>query len=207
MPDERQKGAIRRENVARIKDAAELVFAEQGFRGASVGMIAAEAGVPKPNVYYYFESKEDLYKAVVEDICATWLAVGDGFVENADPRVVIEAYVKAKMDLARARPQASRLWATEMARGAPVIGAYVREKVKPWLREKESVFGAWAKAGKISAVDTKAFFFMVWATTQHYADFEAQVTILNGDKPLSGRRYIQVTQDVQALILASVGLS
>ncbi len=62
------KPSIRQENERVILAAAEAVFAEQGFGGATMAAIAARAGVPKPNVHYYFPTKEKLYRAVVERV-------------------------------------------------------------------------------------------------------------------------------------------
>jgi AcrR family transcriptional regulator len=50
----------------RILDAAEQMFAEAGFDGASLRDIVREAGVNLATVYYYFESKEGLIAAVIE---------------------------------------------------------------------------------------------------------------------------------------------
>jgi TetR/AcrR family transcriptional regulator len=47
---------------------------------------------------------------------------------------------------------------------------------------------------------------MIWATTQHYADFERQIVILNGGKKISDRQYRDRTEQVVNLILGSVGL-
>jgi TetR/AcrR family transcriptional regulator len=54
------KPRIREENERAILTAAEAVFAEQGFGGATMAGIAARAGVPKSNVHYYFPTKERL---------------------------------------------------------------------------------------------------------------------------------------------------
>lgn len=206
MASRPHKGAIRRENETRIKRAAERIFSEQGYRGASIGMIAELAEVPKPNVYYYFGSKEELYQAVIEDICASWLKAGDDFhVDNA-PRDAVKSYVLEKMDLARERPHASRVWAMEIARGAPVIKSYLKNTVRPWLREKEEVINQWIKDGQIKPVDGRAFIFMIWATTQHYADFEAQITVINDGRGLTDAKFSDARQSVCDLILHSLQL-
>ena len=62
------KPSIREGNERAILAAAEAVFAEQGFGGATMAAIAARAGVPKPNVHYYFPTKAGLYRAVVEQV-------------------------------------------------------------------------------------------------------------------------------------------
>ncbi len=211
MPDnpqntDRPKGAIRQENERIILSAAEDVFSEEGFRGASVGMIAERAGVPKPNVYYYFGSKEELYKRVLEDICAAWLDSAGEFDDAADPKAALTAYVSAKMDLARARPKGSRVWATEMTRGAEHLSAYLRDAVDPWVKAREATLMRWINAGKMAAVDPRAYIFMIWATTQHYADFEAQITHLNGGKPLSDSDFAAKKASVIAMVLAAAGL-
>jgi AcrR family transcriptional regulator len=50
-----------------ILDAAELVFAESGYSGATMSAIAAAAGVSTGNLYRYFASKEDLFYTVIPD--------------------------------------------------------------------------------------------------------------------------------------------
>jgi AcrR family transcriptional regulator len=51
----------------RLLDAAAAVFAERGYRAASVDDVAAAAGVTKGAVYWNFEGKEDLFLALIEE--------------------------------------------------------------------------------------------------------------------------------------------
>ena len=53
-------GKIREQNYQIILDAAEISFAQQGFKGASMMAIANQAGLPKANIHYYFKNKTDL---------------------------------------------------------------------------------------------------------------------------------------------------
>ena len=48
---------------------------------------------------------------------------------------------------------------------------------------------------------------MIWATTQHYADFEYQVMILNNGKKLTESEFEEKKQQVIDLVLRSVGLN
>src|SRR5208337_1966831 len=59
------QGSIRDRNQAKILKAAEAVFAEKGFDGATTAEIAARAGVPKPNIHYYFGTKQQLYDRLI----------------------------------------------------------------------------------------------------------------------------------------------
>src|SRR5260370_40150134 len=62
-----RKASQSAETRAAILAAAERHFAKAGLAGARTEEIAAEAGVNKALLYYYFESKEHLYEAVIED--------------------------------------------------------------------------------------------------------------------------------------------
>ena len=46
---------------------------------------------------------------------------------------------------------------------------------------------------------------MLWATTQHYADFGHQIETLNGGKPLSDRQWREAKESVKAVILRGIG--
>ena len=202
----RHKAGIRKENVAKILVAAETVFAEKGFKGASVDLIAKRAGVPKPNVYYYFGNKEDLYRTVVEDICSIWLKAADTFDDIDDPVSAFRHYVASKMDLARNRPHGSRLWAIEMASGAPFIQEYLSNTVKPWLESREKVIERWVQEGRLKPVKARYLFYMIWATTQHYADFEAQMIVMNEGDLLNENQFEEAKETVTNLVLKSLDL-
>ncbi|MGR3812872.1 MAG: TetR/AcrR family transcriptional regulator, partial [Cognatishimia activa] len=58
----------RQESETLILAAAEKVFAEAGYGGATMQLIADLAGLPKANLHYYFPTKEALYRQVVENI-------------------------------------------------------------------------------------------------------------------------------------------
>lgn len=67
-------GAIRARRTqvstrALILKAATETFIEHGFNGVSIDQIAAEAGVSKPTIYSHFESKEQLFVAIMNAIC------------------------------------------------------------------------------------------------------------------------------------------
>jgi len=202
--DTGHKAGIRRENETKILAAAETVFAEKGFKGASVGLIAERAGVPKPNVYYYFGAKKDLYRRVIEDVCSIWLHAADLFDDTDDPREAFQSYVMSKMDLARARPHGSRLWAIEMASGAPFLQGYLADIVKPWLESRERIVERWIEEGKLAPINPRYLFFMIWGTTQHYADFEAQIIAMNGGEPLNDEQFEAAKKTVNCMILRSL---
>ena len=101
---------IRRANETAILQAAEKVFAEAGFGGATMQLIADMAGLPKANLHYYFATKEDLYRRVVQNIFEIWLHAADSFDSAADPATGIGAYIEAKMRISRDHPFGSKVW-------------------------------------------------------------------------------------------------
>lgn len=201
-----RKIEIREANQARILEAAEKVFAMNGYKGAATGDIAREAGLPKANVHYYYKTKEDLYREVLKYILDDWMTAAMIFDAQDDPAEVLRAYVSAKMEFSRKRPYGSRVWAREIMSGAPVLEDFLGTTLKTWLKERMRIIRRWVREEKIKPVNPRALMYMIWATTQHYADFERQITILNDGKELSERSYRQRTEQVVELVLGSVGL-
>ncbi len=197
---------IRQANEARILQAAEKTFALHGFRGATTESIAREAGLPKANVHYYFKTKSNLYRQVLQRILQDWMEAAATFEAYEDPEHALRTYITAKMEFSRQRPYGSRVWANEIMRGAPVMERFLGTTLRAWLNERVRVIRGWIEAGKIRPVDPKSLMYMIWATTQHYADFERQIVILNGGDAFDERQYRQKIDQVVGFILGSVGL-
>src|ERR1700729_3640130 len=89
--------SIREGKERAIRSAGESVFAEHGFGGATMAAIAARAGVPKPNIHYYFPTKQRLYRAVIERVLNAWLDAAHSFDTSPDPGEALTAYIGAKM--------------------------------------------------------------------------------------------------------------
>lgn len=206
MSTQPRKIEIREANQAVILEAAEKVFAINGFKGAATGDIAREAGLPKANVHYYFKTKSILYREVLKRILEDWMEAASTFDIYDEPEEALCTYIRAKMEFSRQRPFGSRVWASEIMSGAPVLDNFLGTTLKTWLNQRVRIIRRWIREEKIKPVDPQALMYLIWATTQHYADFERQVIILNGGEQLSERRYQQRTDEVIRLILGSVGL-
>lgn len=204
--DEGPKSRIRQLNEAAILSGAERVFARAGFGGATMAQIAEEAGVPKPNLHYYFGNKADLYRAVLDRVLHDWLSPTDVITAEADPREAIESYVRKKMALAYERPDASRVFANELIHGAPVVGELLRSELRRTVREKAAVLDAWIAEGRMAPLDTTHFFFTLWASTQTYADFDVQIRAVLGHDSASPRARKRAIEHVLDLTLRACGL-
>ncbi len=200
----RAASAIRAGHEDAILAAAESVFAERGFSGATTSEIAARAGLPKANLHYYFPTKRDLYRRVLTGVLTAWLSAADAFESSQDPAEALGRYIGAKMDLARSRPQGSRIFASEILRGAPEIQDFLETTLREWLESRSAVVGGWIAAGVMRPIEPRTLFFMIWATTQHYADFAHQIATLNGGRPLDDIAFAQARADVIGTILGGV---
>ncbi|MDE1146074.1 MAG: TetR/AcrR family transcriptional regulator [Azospirillaceae bacterium] len=201
------EGGIRRENLRRILTAAEQIFAEQGYGGATTAAIALRAGLPKANVHYYFSTKRDLYRAVLADILKQWLDPLAHVTPDSDPAQALAGYIRAKMRATRDRPVVSKVFAGEIIHGAEEIWGFLTADLKSLVDEKAAVLDGWIAEGRMAPVDTKHFFFFIWAVTQHYADFDAQVRAVLGRKKLTRRDFDAITIEVVRFILRGAGLS
>lgn len=201
----RRKSNIRDANRKVILAAAEDVFAEQGFGGATMAEIAQRASLPKANLHYYFGTKEDLYKEVIHSILIEWSSNMAKISANDAPREAIGTYVRSKMEFSRTRPAASKVFAAEMMRGAPILQNYLTD-VHATVAAGQAVIDRWVNRGLMPAVDGRHAFMMLWAVTQHYADFEVQVRAILGKSRLTRADWQDITAKVETLILRSLGL-
>lgn len=197
---------IRRENERLILDAAEKVFAEAGFGGATMQLIADLAGLPKANLHYYFATKEDLYRRVVQNIFEIWLDAAACFDAAPGPVEGIGAYIDAKMEISRRHPDGSKVWASEVMHGAPVIQDYLETTLRDWTDGRIAVIRRWIAEGKMAPVDPRHLMYMLWATTQHYADFSHQIETLNGGAPLTDKQWRDAKASVKEIILRGIGV-
>ena len=152
-------------------------------------MIAERAGLPKANLHYYFPTKLALYRRVLDDLFEDWHRAAGSFEADDDPVEAIGAYVRAKMALSRRRPLGSKVWANEIIHGAEHMQDILSERVKPWFDTRVKVIDGWIARGLLAPVDAHALMYLIWSTTQHYADFDAQIRALSGKRTFTQKAY------------------
>ena len=175
MNVERPRTRIQKKNRETILDAALDVFSAEGFRGATLDQIAGAAGLSKPNLLYYFASKEAIYAELLSTLLDTWLDPLRALDEAGDPVDEIVGYVMRKLQMSRDKPRESRLFAQEIVQGAPRILDKIEGPLRHLVDEKSALLVRWMEAGRIASLDPHHLIFSIWATTQHYADFNTQV--------------------------------
>ena len=172
---------IQEKNSATILEAALNVFSQHGFRGATLDQIADGAGLSKPNLLYYFPSKEAVHKALLDRLLQTWLDPLRALNPAGDPLTEIMGYVRRKLELSRDFPRESRLFANEILQGAPRMMEAISGDLKTLVDDKAALLDAWMQQGRLARVPPHHLIFSIWALTQHYADFDVQVRAVLGD--------------------------
>ncbi|HTJ58536.1 MAG TPA: TetR family transcriptional regulator C-terminal domain-containing protein [Devosiaceae bacterium] len=192
---------IQREKRDRILEAALDVFSVHGFRGSTIDQIAESAGMSKPNLLYYFPRKEEIHKRLIAALLDMWLAPLREIDAEGDPIPEIRSYIRRKLEMARDFPRESRLFANEMLQGAPRTVDLLEGELKALVDEKAGVLLVWMEQGKIIRTDPYHLIFSIWATTQHYADFDVQVRAVLGKSRGGEGRFEDAARYLEQLFL------
>ena len=204
-PIERPAGRLRQARTQQILEAAEKCFASKGFEGTTTSDIAAVASLPKANIHYYFGTKERIYRAVLDNILQLWLAEADHWITvSRSPREALTGYINAKLHSARTKPEASRIYAGELLRGAPHIRPYLHIALRERVSSLSTVLEHWIKAGKIRPISPPHLLFCIWAMTQTYADFGSQIGAVLGKSELDDSVFITASETITRVILSSL---
>lgn len=200
------KSHIREQNQALILETAERVFARQGLARTTTQMIADEAGLPKANIHYYYRSKKDLLEAVLEKILLLWLESVNQFKAEDGPKINLTRYISQKLDQSRINPNASKVFAMALIGEEPFVLDYLRRYFVEQLQVEREIIDQWVAQGLMKPVSVEHLFISMWALTQTYADFDAQVKILLKKDELNEADFEEAKQFVTKMILGTCGI-
>lgn len=204
LPTRRSRATAAKRHA--IMAAALEFFSHYGIHGTSLEQVAERADVSKTNLLYYFPSKEALYVAVLREILDIWLAPLKALRADQDPLAAISEYIRLKLEVSRDHPQASRLFCLEMIQGAPLLKQELQGSLKTLVAEKSAIIERWVQARRIAPIAPLQLIFMLWATTQHYADFWVQVEAISGTSLQDEHFFRQTVENVQRIILDGIRL-
>jgi len=189
-----------------INQAAIEVFASEGLAGASTQAIADKAGLSKAQLHYYIDSKEALYRQILQDILTDWIVVFGFDDEALGPRKVLGDLIRRKMAFSFEHPLRSRIFTAEMLRGAPVLNTLM-DTSKQRTDQAAAVIRNWMDQGLMDEADPMLVLFHIWAVTQFYADHATQAayfrnTAQHGDA--QDRSYL--VEQVTAFLFKGAGV-
>ena len=202
----RQLTEIREDNLQKILAVAEDIFAERGFRGTTVAAIAEAVCLPKANVLYYFKTKEGLYKGVINRLLNTWMENMDKMTADMHPRDALRTYISTKILQARENPNASRIFAADILHGAHYLRAPLEAELKDQFDSTCDVFRSWMDKKWINQVNPEHLMFMLWSTTQAYADHGLQMSILMKKDQLNDDDFEQGIALLTEVVLKGCGV-
>lgn len=198
---QKKRSRIQIINQQKVIDAGTNAFAKHGFRGTTIDQIAKQAGMSKPNLLYYFKTKQNIYQAVLEQTLNKWLHSLQEWRVTGTPEETITNYIAKKFEFSRDYPAGSQVFANEIMEGAPVLKNLLGEDLKRLVDDNTRIIEGWVKQGLINPIDPVHLLFMIWAVTQHYADFSAQIETLTGKTLKDESFYKQAKKTCTQIIL------
>ncbi len=199
--------SIRERNKELILHAASEEFAEKGFAASKTSDIANRAGLPKPNVYYYFKSKENLYREVLDSIVEPLLQASEPFNQAGEPAEVLRAYIRTKIRISREHACASKVFASEIMHGAPHLPPERAAQLNAQASHNIACIQGWIDSGRMAKVDPHHLMFSIWAATQTYADFDWQISTVTGKARLDDADYEAAAETIIRLVLKGCEVS
>jgi TetR/AcrR family transcriptional regulator len=115
---------------ARILDAAERLFAERGYAGATTRAIAAEAEINKRMLFYYYSTKDALYRAVLERIIENLIAIHERFRNDPGP-IGLGETAEGLVAFAAANLGALKVLHREIIDAGPHLAGIARDHLAP----------------------------------------------------------------------------
>ncbi|MFB9868077.1 TetR/AcrR family transcriptional regulator [Vreelandella sulfidaeris] len=197
----------REKRETRILQAAEQVFAQHGYRGASLQVIADRAELPKANILYYMGSKQALYVRLLNRMMYRWNEVLEDITPASDPAQVLSDFIRTKLVLGQRYPEGSKLFAAEILAGAPFLNEYLAGELREWVASRAAIIRQWSAQGKMDAVDPRWLIFLIWSATQHYTEYSAQVCGILGRKALTDDDLESISTFLEQVILKGCGIT
>jgi AcrR family transcriptional regulator len=185
----------------RILDAAEALFAERGYEGASLRDVATRVGVRTPSLYNHFASKDALYAAVlergigpvVELLARSAAAPAD---EPSDPgRLVAEL-----MEILARRPALPRLVLHETAAGGQRLTPMLRSWIVPAFERAHEIVASGPAAKRWSAEQIPLLVIAMYHVVVGYFTFASLYRDLGGGELLAEKALEAQTRFLQKLV-------
>ncbi len=193
--------SIRERNKRLILRAASEEFADKGLRGDQDQRHRRPRRPAQAQRHYYFQSKENLYRCVLESIVEPLLQASAPFRVEDDPLLALPAYIRSKIRISRELPHASKVFASEIMHGAPHLPKEYLDELNAQAQRNVTCLQTWIDRGQLAPVDPHHLLFAIWAATQTYADFDWQISIVTGKEQLSDADYDAAVETITRLVL------
>ncbi|PYY71071.1 TetR family transcriptional regulator [Pseudomonas jessenii] len=195
---------IRQHNLHLILQAASAEFAAKGFDGTQTRDIALRAGVPKANLYYYFQTKENLYAQVLLGFVQPLLDASAVLRESDDPVAGLQAYITARIRIAREHPHIAKVFSGELLLGGKQLPEECRDLLYAEARRNVECLSGWIDRGLIAPVDPQHLMLFIWSATRTYTNLGWQMAHITGRETPQDEDYANAAATITRLVLGGV---
>jgi len=154
------------DKFAAILDAAQSVIARQGYQGAQISRIAAEAGVAAGTVYLYFKNKPDLLVSLFRDRLGTLIDQARGrLAEAVDAPEKLQRFIEQHLQSLAARQDLAVVTQIEMRQAETEVQREISQIMKGYFQVIDEIIDEGQRTGAfVPAVDPKQIRNLVFGT-------------------------------------------
>jgi len=193
---------------AAILKAAIREFAQEGVAGARIDAIARSAKVNKALLYYYFEDKESLYRAVLDQVFGgVRAAIHNALAQELSPRERLASYVCAHFDYIAANPLYPRIVQAEFLRAGrdpSRLERIAKQYFRPVFLEISALLKQGAQSGDFRPVNPIHFIPSMISVIVFHFNTAPIMKLMTGADPMSPARLVERRAAVLDFISAAV---
>ncbi len=194
MPPRTRPTAVDRpdDTRERIIDAAQAIFARDGFVGAKMQEIADKVGIQRPSLFYHFKNKEALFVAAHEQVFARIEPVfRESLAPNGDPFVQLDRVSRAVLAVMAEEPDFARMVARTSVDRHPAAVEIVRTYLQPLVDLSVGFVRDGQRRGVFADIDPFFFTLNSWGAALIY--FIARDLLAPNAKPTDAKDLARFT--------------
>ncbi len=196
-----------RETEAQILDAAEQLFARVGFYGATTQEIAEACGVTKAMIHYYFDTKERLYRAVLDRILFELIKlVQEASGRQGSRAERLDHFVRGFFDYVSRHPQFGRLTFMGSGDQSRYFDGIVTTFFRPLFDRGVHFIEDGIAAGEFRRVDARQLLLAIYSTAMGYFADAPFVSLLIDDEALNAARIEARREALLKMVFRTLGV-
>ena len=125
----------------------------------------------------------------------------DNMTAEQHPRDALRDYILLKMKQSKEHANSSRIFAAEILHGAPFLREQLQSDLKVQFSKTCQVFREWIAKQWMNPVSPEHLLFMIWSSTQAYADYGLQSSLLMGKTELNNEDFEAGAQLITSMVL------